>query len=1014
MRTRPNNRWGDGARQAGLLAVLFVLLVTFFAAPFSASSAQAGADKDAQKAQHLLDEAAKKAAEGKDKDAAKKLEEAARLLEKTGDTAGAASALDSASAYYQQVDPTRAQVLADQATNLTATATTTDQMLARSITTSTTTQSSSAQSTSQSAPHIDRSKYSAPDALKVVDKANADIDKKWNEGKQDEARKLYEKGTKDADKKQAEYDKKHAASSGGSSGAACTESNADYKFVFKFADGRNIDGHWCGGNTVDPAGYAQQNNGEALNHVGQGGLHVSCSDDFYTSGPPYAKKSDLNAPVQSWWIAKMKNGQVSKSCPEGPPPSTCAGPLNVLVVNSQDHKPVTFPVSYTTTVGHGNANPHSVNNGNSNRIGTFDCGDASAQLTHVPSGWTMNKKTDSGTIDAGGLTLTLSVTQVCTANVNVQVIDKSTGKAFTQVSQISVTDDVGVRGMPEPAGSPMAQMTGFACDTPVVARMTANPSSPYIIAKPYEASGKTPKNGGTTTLTLYVDKSQQPQCTGPLTIYVRDADSGALVKVGGASATVNGTGHGLDNDAVTKWSQKFDCGVALNGTLDTPPNGYVKVVDTATATATQGGAQMTFTVRQPAQVCTGPLTVEVRDSRTGQLVPVAGAKATYAGSSHDLSKSGRTDGGTYNCDTDIDGTLTQPPHGYVTVVGQDSVRIDRNGETLTFFVRPQQPQVCTGPLTIEVVDTTGNHVGGGEATIETPSTTHTKKLETDGFTPDASYDCGTRIDGTLTTPPTGYTVVSGSDNVLMDSNGETLRFVVRKQTDQVCVGPLNVEVRNSETGALVEGTGATGTFTSGGHTKNLDLQSDGDTPVTDSSSCGTSWHGTLLTPPVGYQIVVDEDTAVIDENGETLTFYVRPTPDQACKGPLTIRVVDDHGALVKGGVVLVDGRLMEVTNGEIVLPGQHCGQMTVVLTDWPDNTEALEPTVKTPVITPEGAVAEFVVVPADVGGVVIERPPSGPLPRTGGDLAGIALLAIAVLGAGGLLVGLSRRRRHTA
>ena len=965
------------------------------------------------------------------------------------------TALTSASDFYQQVDPNRSQVLQTQATNLTKTQQAVDQNLAAQVTT----QSVTTQSTG-SAPSVSTAGYNSPEAIRILEKANNDAAKKWSEGKTDEANKILAKASTDAAKKEADYNKKHPSTSGPTVGTPvsadsstvtaqkkdpknsttnCSATSADYKIHFEFVGGDTIDGFWCGGNTVDPNQFATLNGSQSgLSHVGSGGLHVSCSDTFYedATSQPFAKKSDINTAVHTYYIAKMKNGQVDKSC--GTPPPACQGPVNVQVVRSDvaGRPPFQGSVAYTTTVA-GNSQSHPRPNGNAYGLGKFNCPtDAAATLTSVESGFHITEATDSGTMrDSSGLTLTLAVAQDCQADVAVQVIDTSKGPntpaTFAVDTQVSVNNAVyGIVTDPPGSSTGSTHQTfpdkPIGCGVPAQAFIAQQPSSSSVSAtavtgqlpagyhpvSPFLASGTTPAGGGTLTLNLYVGKSPVTQCTGPLTIYVRDADNGSLVQVGGASATVNGSGHALDSDAVTAWPTQFTCGDGLTGTLVTPPTGYTKVIDQATAVARSEGAAMTFTVRQIQQDCRGPLTIEVRDSRNGQLVAKAGAQATYDGVTRNLSSTGTTAGGTYDCSKAIDGDLITPPPGYETVVGHDSVVIDRNGETLTFFVRPKQT-VCEGPLTIEVVDTAGNHVGGGESFIQTPSASHDKKLTSSGVTADGNYDCGTRIDGTLTTPPNGYDVVSGSDSVLMDSNGETLRFVVRKQSTQVCVGQLTVEVRNSETGALVTGAGATATLDSAGKSSSLTLQSDGSTPFPGNWDCGTNWHGILKTPPAGYQIVVDEDSAVIDENGETLTFYVRQTPDQTCEGPLTIRVVDDNGALVQGGVVSVDGRLMEVTGGEIILPGQQCGQMTVVLTDWPDNTEALEPTIKTPTVTPEGALAEFVVVPANVGGVVIQKP-SSPLPRTGSDLGGIALLALAVLGAGGLMVRLSRRRRPTA
>ncbi len=388
----------------------------------------------------------------------------------------------------------------------------------------------------------------------------------------------------------------------------------------------------------------------------------------------------------------------------------------------------------------------------------------------------------------------------------------------------------------------------------------------------------------TVTFYCHPEETTPVVTTGTIMVYVRDADTNALL----SGASVSGAGKsGTTGSAGYVKLVKIELGTY---TITAFKTGYISGSGNATITASAPSASITIYLTKETPIeeddspTSGDVTVYVRDANTNALI----SDAYVSGSGY----SGYTNSYGYVYISGLDfGThsFTVTKSGYYSNLGDATLSSSNSSDSITIYLTPieeEEEEPVTGSITVYVKDAnTGVSISG--ATVSGGGYSGT--TNSSGYKTFSSLSFGSY---TFTANKTGYDSGSGTVSISTNtaSNSVTIYLTPTLTTGSITVYVKDANTGASISGATVSGNGYSGTTNSSGY-KTFSSLSFGSYTFTASKTGYDSGSGSV--------------SISTSTTSNSVTIYLTPIPTT---GSITVYVKDAKtGAPISGATVSGNG-----------------------------------------------------------------------------------------------------------
>ena len=516
----------------------------------------------------------------------------------------------------------------------------------------------------------------------------------------------------------------------------------------------------------------------------------------------------------------------------------------------------TYTVNYTRTIWVYTPAEYS-SSGQKEILGTFD-GNSSSDMTTCLTrwGWSTNTKSAIQQAASSSLTFTTGLSTDCTAiwidtSTNKQLYTKTFGSGTVSASSSKVVSV----SYSEYSGS-----GNYVYEKLTYSGDTSGTSTSQSYSQTYTVNSKP------LTVTFYCHPKEAEVTTGTITVYVRDAETNALL----SGATVSGAGK--SGTTGSAGYVKF-ASIALGTyTFTASKSGYNS--NSGSVSISKSTTSNSVTIYLTPIPTSGTITVYVKDASTGGAI--SGASVSGGGVSGSTNTSGYVSFsglsfGSY--------TFSASKSGYSSNSGSASISTSATTNSVTIYLNSLP---TTGDITVKVVDSeTGSVISGASVSGASRSgSTNSSGYAYFYDVPFGSY--------TFTASKSGY--YSDSSNAVISLSDMTDSITIYLDpiptTGDITVKVVDSETRSVISGASVSGASRSGTTNSSGYAYFYDVPF-GSYTFTASKS--------------GYYS--DSSTAVISLSDMTdnITIYLDPIPTT---GDITVKVVDSEtGSVISGASV---------------------------------------------------------------------------------------------------------------
>ena len=540
---------------------------------------------------------------------------------------------------------------------------------------------------------------------------------------------------------------------------------------------------------------------------------------------------------------------------------------------------LTYTVNYTRTIWVYTPAEYS-STGQKEILGTFDGNSSSDMSTCLTRwGWNANSKAAIQQAASSSLSFTTGTSTNCTAvwidtSTNKQLYTKTFGSGTVSASSSKVVSV----SYSEYSGS-----GNYVYEKLTYSGDTSGTSTSQTYSQTYTSTSKP------LTVTFYCHPEEPEVTTGTITVYVRDAETNAVI----SGATVSGLGK--SSTTGTSGYVKFPNIALGTHTFTASKTGYNSGTGTGTITASSPTTTVTIYLTKEASVggqdddypVTGSITVYVRDAETNALLSSAyvsgGGYGGYTNSSGYVSFSGMSFG-SY--------TFSASKSGYYSNSGSATISSTNSSRSITIYLTPiveeEEDDPITGSITVYVYDAdTGYTISS--ATVSGAG--YTKSTNSYGYTSYSGLSIGSY---SFTASKSGYYSSSGSTTITTSSTSKTVYIYLTPIDDTPTSGSITVYVKDANTGsaisgATVSGGGYSGTTNSYGYKVFSDL-SFGSYTFTASKSGYSSNSGSV--------------SISTSTTSNSVTIYLTPIPTT---GSITVYVKDaETGSYISGASISGD------------------------------------------------------------------------------------------------------------
>lgn len=537
--------------------------------------------------------------------------------------------------------------------------------------------------------------------------------------------------------------------------------------------------------------------------------------------------------------------------------------------------------------------------------GTFD-GNNPSEIEECLSRWAWGSDTKSAIRQAASssLTFTTGLAMDCTAIW----IDSSTGKQLYTKSFGNGTITPSQSKVVSVSYTEYSGSSNYVYEKLTYSGDTSGTSTSQSYSQTYTANSKP------LTVTFYCrPKGSTPAVTtGTITVYVRDAETNALLS--GASVSGAGKSGTTGSAGYVKFAS-----IALGTyTFTASKTGYNSGSGTGTITATSPSTSVTIYLTKNTPIeeeeddypTTGGITVYVRDANTYSLLTSAyvsgGGYGGYTNSYGYVSYSG-LDYGSY--------TFSASKSGYYGNSGTATISSYNPSPSITIYLTPittveEEEDPVYGSITVYVYDaSTGSAISS--AIVSGAGTTQYTNYY--GYTTYSGLDTGSYY---FTASKSGYISGSGSTTITTSSTSRTVYIYLTPEVIVPTTGSITVYVKDANTGAYISGAAisgdGSGTTNSSGY-KSFSGLSFGSYSFSASKS--------------GYYAGSGSATISSSSTSKSVTIYLTPIPTS---GTITVYVKDaSTGAAISGASVSGGGVSGSTnTSGYVSFSGLSFGSYT--------------------------------------------------------------------------------------
>ena len=459
----------------------------------------------------------------------------------------------------------------------------------------------------------------------------------------------------------------------------------------------------------------------------------------------------------------------------------------------------TYTVNYTRTIWVYTPAEYS-STGQKEILGTFD-GNSSSDISTCLTrwGWNENTKAAIQQAAASSLSFTTGLTTNCTAvwidtSTNKQLYTKTFGTGTVSASSSKVVSV----SYSEYSGS-----GNYVYEKLTYSGDTTGSSTAQTYSQTYTVNSKP------LTVTFYchpVEEETQTATKGDITVYVRDAETNALLS--GASVS----GAGKSGTTGSSGSVAFTNIAFGTYTFTASKSGYGSGSGKGTISASSPTATVTIylTREEGSQVenndypTTGSITVYVRDANTYAMLSSAyvsgGGYGGYTNSSGYISFS-EMEFGSY--------TFSASKSGYYSNSGSTAILSNNTSSSITIYLTPivvaEEEETSYGSITVYVYDSeTGSAISSATISGDASGTTNSSGYKVFSDLSFGSYS--------FTASKSGYYAGSGSATI---SSSSTSKSVTIYLTPIPTSGTITVYVKDASTGAAISGASVSGGGVSG-------------------------------------------------------------------------------------------------------------------------------------------------------------------------------------------------------
>jgi len=540
----------------------------------------------------------------------------------------------------------------------------------------------------------------------------------------------------------------------------------------------------------------------------------------------------------------------------------------------------TYTVNYTRTIWVYTPAEYS-STGQKEILGTFD-GNSSSDMSICLTrwGWNANSKAAIQQAASSSLTFTTGLSTDCTAIW----IDSSTGKQLYTKTFGSGTVSNSSSKVVSVSYSEYSGSSNYVYEKLTYSSDTSGTSTSQSYSQTYTVNSKP------LTVTFYCHPKAAEVTTGTITVYVRDAETNALIS--GASVSGAGKSGITGTEGYLKFTN-IDLGTY---TFTASKTGYNSGSGEGAITATAPTTTVTIYLTKETPVggqeddypVTDGVTVYVRDANTYALLSSAYVSGSdyggYTNSSGYVSFS-IMDYGSY--------TFTASKSGYYSKSGSATISSSNPCPSITIHLTPiedeeEEEELVTGSITVYVYDSRTDSAISS-ATVSGAGTTQYTNYY--GYTSYSGLSIGSYY---FTASKSGYSSDSGSTTITTSSTSKTVYIYLTPEDNTPTSGSITVYVKDANTGASISGAtvsggGYSGTTNSSGY-KSFSGLSFGSYTFSASKSGYSSGSG----------------SASISTSATTnsVTIYLTKLPTS---GSITVTVRDKDtntvlsGATVSGG-----------------------------------------------------------------------------------------------------------------
>ena len=536
--------------------------------------------------------------------------------------------------------------------------------------------------------------------------------------------------------------------------------------------------------------------------------------------------------------------------------------------------------------------------------GTFD-GNNPSEIEECLSRWAWGSDTKSAIRQAASssLTFTTGLAMNCTAIW----IDSSTGKQLYTKSFGNGTITPSQSKVVSVSYTEYSGSSNYVYEKLTYSGDTSGTSTSQSYSQTYTANSKP------LTVTFYCrPKGSTPAVTtGTITVYVRDAETNALLS--GASVSGAGKSGTTGSAGYVKFAS-----IALGTyTFTASKTGYNSGSGTGTITATSPSTSVTIYLTKNTPIeeeeddypTTGGITVYVRDANTYSLLTSAyvsgGGYGGYTNSYGYVSYSG-LDYGSY--------TFSASKSGYYVNSGTATISSYNPTPSITIYLTPieeeEEDDTVYGSITVYVYDAdTGSTISG--ASVSGAGTT--KSTNYYGYTSYSGLETGSYY---FTASKSGYSSGSGSTTITASNTSRTVYIYLTPEVVTPTSGSITVYVKDANTGAYISGAtisgDGSGTTNSSGY-KSFSGLSFGSYSFSASKS--------------GYYAGSGSATISSSSTSKSVTIYLTPIPTS---GTITVYVKDASTGAAISGASVSGGGVSGSTNasGYVSFSGLSFGSYT--------------------------------------------------------------------------------------